>query len=244
VEEKLTPAARQAVEEVVQEYRNQLLRLAADRSASYIGDYSEVSVRDILGAMEQLERGSGQRATFASHLLRMYSIVGITVAAGAMSFIALQRYPLESISGTVALGVGIFGLLLALSSYVMRPWIARRGVATRRRYPIAGFEGIPLDVRFVSRWRDIELALRDLVSMRFGESAADQTGLRMAKLLLKAGELTGDQLATLANLLEQRNRIVHEGERVEARTLLGALAEAEAILELLRKKQDLSEPTA
>ncbi|MCK4411175.1 hypothetical protein KAV67_02720, partial [Candidatus Bipolaricaulota bacterium] len=235
VEEKLTPAARQAIEELVDEYKERLLRKAVDRSVSYIGDHSEISVRDILEAWEDVDRYSQERPTFSGKILLWYSMVGISSAIGALAFLVASGRPF-SYGYTIVLGVGIFGLVLALTSSLARYLIIRRKASLRYRVGVESRHDTPLDNQLVLLWRDIELALRDIVAARFGESHATPKVYDLVGQLQTYGELKEEQMNGLQLVLEYRNRIVHEGYVGDYDTLREAVATAKDLLRVLRRK--------
>src|SRR5262245_55193074 len=159
----LTQAARQALDELVDDYRGQLL-LGAANSAARFGDLREVSVHDILAAVSRQQTRALGRASRFDRILWIYLLFGSTLGVSVLAALTAkllassQSEPLlrNLLPAMIALG----GFLL--SAFVVWTWRSRRTAdALRRGAEFGERDAIAL---YLSRWREIELALRGAAS--------------------------------------------------------------------------------
>ncbi len=234
LEDKLTPAARQALEELVTEYRDRLL-LGARESASRLGELREISVHDIMTSFGRGELRWRPFSRAIDQATRLYVWSGLAVAAGALLFLVgreaasgkslEQNWPL--LSALVGMGVAAFGYIANL--------------LLSRRLPARPF-GSEFDARppfeyvgrYLALWRDLELALRDTAASQLGESAANAPMSILLEVLDSKGVLSDRESDRLRELLALRNSVVHGRGDAKPEDLEGASRDSERILGKLR----------
>ena len=232
LESKLTPAAKQALQELVEEFRAQVLRSAAQSAAAFQGEVREITVRDIVASSTRNLLGTRPwRAAGLEWLLSSYAILGVVFGiVGAL-------YALLSRDGTlfgrgIALQFSIAGMFVALIATVL---LTIRGKRLLRQSSEASFPGFSYSVgeigpTFVMEWSQVELALRSMAAARLGESSATAPIGRLIQELSQRGTLTTEDVSTLRRLLEIRNRVVHEGVQLSREEYDSAMKRAEAFI--------------
>jgi hypothetical protein len=232
IESRLTPAAKLALEELVDDYRGQLLLGAAD-SASRLGDLREVAVQDIMaGLNRQQSHLFGPIRSFKESILRAYFIIGIFLAVGGLlAYAGRAILSGRKLDEQLPLIMALVGVSLSALSYALLAARKIRRVALLRR---STGESAPADPgALLLLWRDIELALRAAAAVRFGESAAAEPIFR---LLEHVGTLLSDEeRQRLRRVLSLRNSIAHgRSEEMGEEQLATAQREAEQLLGRLR----------
>src|SRR5438132_438003 len=91
--EKLTPAADKTLEELVEDFRSQLLARAADLATDEAGDVQEISVRDVVDSFETLRPTPfARRASFIDRILTSYLLLSILgLVAGIVGQLLFYR---------------------------------------------------------------------------------------------------------------------------------------------------------
>jgi hypothetical protein len=182
-----------------------------------------------------IQRGAfSERKTFVDRILNSYLSIGLIAAVGGSVYFAVQNSRiLSSSSDTFALGIALGGLLISSGSLVALRM--RRGalfqLALKRIDEGDRSDGVS---SFLRVWTEIEVALRNLVASRLGESTAGVSPSRLFTRIEAIDELSEADVSLLHRLLSLRNSIVHgipgESVRAEARRAIG---EAEELLDRL-----------
>lgn len=236
LETKLTPAAREALDELVQDIRHQILADAELHAARVSGKVREISVRDLFDASQV--RRSGTRLSFVERLVSMYAATGAIMGLGSL----LYAYASLAVGGMVSrviLLAGVAGILLsALSS----TWLLRSRLRGFDIHPIDRLRPTPLEssdmsLLFVKRWQEIELAIRDLVASKLGESIAVEPLSILIERLRKAHILSAKDESKFRALLGLRNRILHQGEELDRTRYDLAMKDAESLILKIRAQK-------
>jgi hypothetical protein len=233
LETKLTPAAKQALGELVDDYRDQLL-LGAEDSASRLGDLREIAVHDIMASLNrQQSRLFGRSRSSVERILRVYLFFGVLVGGtGLGGFVVKELIAGRGFQERLTLMMTFAGLFLSTMAYLMLHLRRNRGNVLRRSE--SGFE--PGDYgSYLALWRDIELALRHVVSVRLGESAANAPISRLLQSLEVERILSSDEQVRLRQFLQLRNSIAHGQHRAVGETDIALAArDAGRLLDRLR----------
>lgn len=241
-ESSLTPAARKVLEELVDGYRSEIL-LQAQRSASrWGGDYHEVSVHDVITALDSVRADRlGVRPSSQDRTLMLLAGGGAAAGILALVYYAFTRLIKTSSSllspENLALYTGIVGLYTALvAAFVQRLRRRRllRGTTISSDAESDDFQALELAV--VQRWRDIELRLRDMAAAKHGESASAVPLSRLIETLFRDGALSPSDNDVIRRLLELRNSVLHERAAIPRQELVGALKAADQLLEHLGRE--------
>lgn len=212
VEGKLTNAARQALDEIVHEYREQVL-LGAKESAASLGELREISVHDVVaGLSRQQSRLSGPFPTSMERVMSLYVWSGLVIGIAGLAFLLFrevmrgaspdQQLPLLiALSGFVMAGLGYF-TLRARKSRALR-------LALRR--PVLDPPTPDYVASLAFQWRDLELTIRNITAQRLGESAASAPLSRLIDMATVDQILTLEDGRRLREILDLRNRVLHGG---------------------------------
>jgi len=233
LESKLTPAAREALEELVESYRDQILIGAMRSAASFTDEVAEVPVRDILTSVNRGEaRPRRPSSELLDRLWRMAIPAGIVYAIAGFGYFVLRSFkvrfePIE----TASFAVGLVGLVMSLIGYY---YSRQRRLDTVYQRALWGeLRSFDRSMLLVQEWRNIELAARSLVASHLGESVADKPISILIDELYRSGILTKEDVRRLRDLLSRRNRILHDNVELERNELELALREASRILSKL-----------
>lgn len=207
----LTPAAEQVLNEVVEDYRNEILAVAAENSSYATGEVREVSVHDIVyGTRKKSELTGARPRKLVDRVLAIYMILGFLIGISGFSFFAVNEFLIDvEFRRQLPVLIGIVGVAVAgLSLLVLQ--LRREGASLLiwtgeiQKESAEEIVGIYLSV-----WRNIELTLRNLASSRLGESRAKEPLIRLIGHLKKENSITIDVAEQLNKMLNLRNELVH-----------------------------------
>lgn len=235
IEKSLTPAAREALETSVKEYRHRILEEAQLRAVRLPGLNQEISVRDVLDGVDRVNQSRRQaRAKRFELMFEIYSILGflLTLVGGAFLFYGRTGFTLN-ISQQVALGLLMMGFLLALSPIFFRRWRAMVDASS------TDVRDEPLDssLLLLKKWQEVEGVLTTL-ARKLGESTARQPMSSLLKSLQAEGRLSEKDADVLTFLVRLRNDIVHETHRMDRGRITEALEMADSLLARLKRHQE------
>jgi hypothetical protein len=235
VEGKLTPAARQALDELLDDYRKRVL-LGASDSASTLGDVHEISVHDIMAGLERLQADyKGRLPSLLLRILSAYIVLGIVAGlSGLVTFSYRQILQGRSVHEQLPLLFALSGFSLSAVSYAYLRLRSARGSyhqlgASMSVSPLPGYVGA-----FIAQWRDLELGLREAAAARLGESGAAAPMSALVDRLINDGQLSPEDGQRMRELVRLRNQIIHQGRDISENVLLIATRDAERITTRLR----------
>jgi hypothetical protein len=238
LEDKLTPAARQALDELVEAYRNQILIGAEQAASDSIGELREISVRDIfVSTNKEQAKDEGSDVEFFLWLLRSGGF-GFAMAGLASLFIGLTD---DSLSYPFSLGIAVImtGILFILAPEILTKvtdaiisWLGIRKVTPT----LSSDTKTSLDSNFelLKRWREIEITLRNVIAAQSGESTAKESISALIESLGRQDLLPQEDIIKMRQVLRVRNQVAHSSSTFEERELDNALADADSLLEKLR----------
>ena len=241
-DEKLTDAAREALKELIEDYRNQVLLSAAENASRLTGEVREISVHDLLRGVRSAgaEPGSRESGVF-DRLLNVYALVGIVTGMAGLGWFAVRDLSVGlDPQRQIPLLIGFAGLGIAALSFVMLRLRQVRGLVwpfSMHEMSLSTASSSALTGQFIARWQQIELALRSIVGSQLGESVANEPLSALVSRLRNESTLGEDDVIRLRRLLETRNAVVHKGLAAPESDLQASLREAERLLAKLRSQQ-------
>lgn len=229
---KLTPAAKEVLDEVVGDYKFQLLREANKNASDITGEVREISVRDILDTLQKVETKINKRAKLFERLLMAYAFFGIMI-----SLVSSLMTQLGVISSRYSELFGLTGSLLALVSLVAYYLNVKR-VISIGSFVVSKRDASPdtkdYSMFFVMKWREIEILSREVVAYYIGESNIDNMSVRdLLNNLLKFDVFNQADSKLFLSLLEKRNSLVHT-QTLEM--TIAEYTELESIADIILKK--------
>jgi uncharacterized protein YutE (UPF0331/DUF86 family) len=237
LETKLTPAAKQALDELLSEYRRRVLVGAAGSASRLTGDVREISVQDIVTGWTNDQRQPLRRARTVDWILRSYTLGGIVIAVGSISFFVYQNvlnsHVIRSLDpdSRLALIVGFSGAALAVLSYTVQQARRTRAALSVARMDTPQYPGTIQ--AFLNVWQQLELAIRSKVAQTSGESTANRPLSLLMRELQADGVISVNDAAKLREILDIRNRLVHAGREVGSDEVAEATKEARRLFEKL-----------
>lgn len=236
IETQLTPAAKVALNELVEDYRQQLLLNAARTAARATGSVEEISVRDIVASAERYST-----ETKFGVPIRRRKYLYITAIVGLMYMIAGIAYWFYtstqiSHSQLVGLTVAVVGAVLSLVSYLLARTTKERFTdyffSLRSAVEPLDFDTQNAELQLIKRWTTLELLSRDLLASLLGESRANISLSQVMNFLAEKNIWDKQDYYDAIKLLEMRNSILHKGSSYER----SEVAKAMAVLERLIRK--------
>lgn len=233
LESKLTPAAKEVLEELVGDYKLQLLREANKSASDVTGEVREVSVRDLFDSLQKIESyGSNKKTKLFEKFLITYAFLGIIMVLVVSIMAQLGILSIYATGSFV-----LIGALLAFTSLCMYYLSVKRvisiGSITVSKRDVTQ-EAKDYSMLFIMKWRELEILSREVVSYYIGESNIDNISVRdLLNNLLKFEVITPSESISYLKLLEKRNSLVHTNTLEMSAT---EYAELENIANLLIKK--------
>jgi hypothetical protein len=232
LEEKLTSAAQQALDELIEDYRTRILLGAKESASNLTGEIQEISVHDILNSVN---KNQVKRPTKMSRkleiILRLYTIIGLAIAIiGLFSF--SFRHTFENLNSEQQTGIviGISGLIFSIVSYIILRLRLVPILNQTSLQEIGDSRKTGYSMLFIKRWQDIELAARNLVASRFGESIAKAPVSLLIYKLRAENILSLDDEIKLREFLNLRNKILHDGLEIDVDQFEIAIKDVDKIL--------------
>lgn len=232
-ETKLTPAAREALDELVDEYRAQIL-VGAEQFASdnYSSFPREISVSNIFDSLSKSKNASPKKS-FSDRFMEIYQIIGILITFFGVFLI------FKEINQSTEVRIGGYSMLVGLA-FNLLTFVYFKSSAVRRFFDVtlrtrkSADDAIDLPLRYVKIWREIELAIRELVALTMGESNAKEPIFRLVSKLRDGKVITTNDAAQLKRLIRIRNQIVHEKPDLQFSQVEVSLIMADKMLQKIK----------
>jgi hypothetical protein len=231
---KMTPAAKQVLQEVLDDYQREILMLASKSASRITGEVSEIAVHDVV---QGLKEARGQllrtRPSMVERLLLIYAFVGVIAAVSGFMYFALlnvrQRIDYEYFLPLAVSMAGVLFSVLSIVVLIMRRRLRGFGAVYLTRQPSESEEG----ARIIILWGEIERRLRALAASRLGESIAERPLSALIKQLVEKSILDPRMANEIQLLLNMRNRVAHGGRPLETAELSSSLRSFEKLTEKL-----------
>jgi len=236
--DKLTPAAGEALDELVEDFRTQTLINAAKSAARDTGEVKEISVRDILTSVNLSQlRLRKTWPTLMERLLTAYSVLGTILTIGGLAYFAYKNVAFkQDETNRWVLSVIVVGATLAVFPILMRrlkffPFSFATG--ERADGPSKTTE---LLTDYLLIWPKIELTARDIIASQLGESSAKKPLSMLINELQQSGILSLEDEEKLKELLNTRNKIVHGVPELGLDQLQNSISEAQKLLSKMKRR--------
>lgn len=236
----LTPAAREALDAYLNDFREQIMMRAARQAASF-GGQPEVSVRDILTALtaERTFPLSARRRRL-NLLLRLYVRLGAILSVFGVAVLAAPQFAVLDPQERIGLLISLGGLLLAVMAWLMSAVVQDRAETdVRNAEAFYRTSGATSEGEFLVEWAHLEGDLRELIAQRFGESRATGPLTALLEVARDHELLSLGEMEHLRKLLSVRNDLAHNRGAREGFELDSAL---ESLRQVRRRLEHLSRP--
>ena len=229
-EERLTPAARELLDELLADIRRQTI-LGADRRAIA----GEISVRDIVEAFERESNRSERSLIYSRRARRLatiaivYTFLGATIAALTLAYglATDQTLSIASLtSGGAALISGFVTMYIAL--------LQRRRAAEQ-----AVFDRLTSHATtdFITGWLKFESRVRLSAARLLGQSTSEKPLGQIVAALAKADLISDSELSAIREMIDVRNRAVH-GIEVQDSTLIEVNQQMRRLEKISKRLED------
>ena len=231
--EKLTPAAKDALKEEVEEFETMLMKKAFSIAERENNSDKEISLRDILEARDLLinikkhslrENNRRRRlGTLITTTGALYSTVGVFIYMYQNSSIILEN--------NLGLVVALTGIITVFSGLIYNQYLSRKLelLNTDKEISIANIND---DFDIVKKWGIIEKLGSNLMlknGFNINESRSVNDILKFLSKELHDEKLYGD----LMDILNIRNKIIHDGFNLNKTKRIDYLNKANKIIKLL-----------
>lgn len=208
---KLTPSAKDAINELTEEFRKSLIERAFLIAEERETAEKEISLRDVLEA-KQPAKSSPQKAEIFRFRKKRYAML-ISFSGAIYAVAGIVIYMIQnkkfSIVNDLGLVIAIIGILITLLAYIYNQLLLNRYQtftvieSKRANLEIDNFE-------IVKRWQIIEALARKLMTDNDkDESSSNSVGFLIRFLSHKVA-LNENEFLKIRELLQMRSRILHE----------------------------------
>jgi len=232
LETKLTPAGRRTLDEIVDDYKNEILQAAGTSASRPTGEVREISVHDILQGSRRIRSPLSMiRNSLIDRLAIIYAFLGLGglvvgwilyfAETHEVNFLTKQQLPILISIGSSA---------LAAASVVLA-YLARTSLFKAEGENIADRDDRDeLLSAYMGLWREVELSIRNLASARLGETVAQEPISYLIEKLGDTDMLSKDDAKILQSLLRLRNQLAHGSEPANVPRLSRSIQDARLVL--------------
>lgn len=237
-QEKLTPAACEALDELLKDLKEQILSSASRNSFALSEMPKEITVRDIMSAFQEFQgKNNNLRISHKQRYYRLLFISGIVYSAFGFLLFLLKGNWLSHFDTLQSIGliVGLIGMLISLLSLSFS-FISRSNSLAFGFAPVE--QPFLSSSLFIQKWIEIEISIRNLISFKYGESTADKPLFSLINDLKNNSLIGTENLNRLKKLLDMRNGILHGRISPSQHEIKDLLINADELLSELKKKMD------
>jgi VIT1/CCC1 family predicted Fe2+/Mn2+ transporter len=234
-DEKLTPSAREALNDTMIELHEMLLSKANSVAQKGQTADKEISLRDILEAKDSLFKAKLDKEKADFRRKRMMTLISLTGALYSIIGIVVYVYQNRDFAIEKNLGLIIIltGIMTIFMGFVYSLLIARKNEEKQKEVD-TDFRNSDNDFEVIKRWQIIEKLGSNLMRQRGYSNNESKSINDILKFL--SMELQSDRLyMEMRELLSIRNRILHEGHDLSRNEKQFYLDKADKIIELLEK---------
>lgn len=208
--EKLTPSAKEALSETINELQEMLIE-KANSIAQKGSAEKEISLRDILEAKESLFKvkiEKGKADFIKKRLITLISLTGVLYSIIGI-FVYIYQTQNLSIQKDIGLIIAFTGIVTAFVGFAYSQLVRSR-VEEKQNASDSDFRNSVDDFEVIRRWQIIE-KMGSALMRQNGYSDNESKSINDILKFL-AVELKSDQLyKEMRELLSVRNKILHEG---------------------------------
>lgn len=236
--DKLTPSAKEALTETMHELQDQIIEKANSIAQKGQTADKEISLRDIIEAKEELFKPKLEKEKSEFRRKRMMYL--ISLSGGMYSIVGMAIYFFQnktfSIEHDLGLIIAFLGVFTIFFGFVYSQYFSRR-------YELKSLEVIAMDkddndFDIIKRWQIIERLGSNLMRRKGhspNESKSINDILKFLSLELESDKLYFD----LRELLQIRNKILHESYQMNRQEKHDLINKADKIIDILEKQDKM-----
>lgn len=237
---KLTPSAKNELNKIADEFKNKLLEkaflIATERNTAG----REISLRDILEAQQPSDWLNESFEYYEYKKRRRIIIILISGALYTISGILIYLYQnnLFSIKNEIGLTISLIGIIVSIFAFIYYQFSMRRisyfnnntSIQKSYRSPSYNFE-------IVKRWQMIEELAKSSMSQEEQNSISSNSVSYLIRFLSHKIAKDEDDFQKIRELLQLRNKIVHEQYRPNSKENTEFLNFSEDLINRLENQQ-------
>jgi len=244
---KLTPSAKVEMEKITDEFTKSLFDTAYNIANERETASKEISLRDILEAQQQVRQKNEKIKSFENKKYRFLFLISFSATIYAIGGILIYLFLNRDFSLQKDLGliIAIVGVLLALFSILYTQMISKREYS-RSSESVKGRYNLTDSFDLVRRWQIIEELSKKLMTESDKEqSTSNSLGFQIRFLSHKIAK-DEKEFLKIRELLQLRNKILHENYRLSTKEYSEFLQFADELinrLEFLNDQQSKNMPS-
>lgn len=244
---KLTPSAKEEMGKIIDEFSKNLFDKAYNIANERETATKEISLRDILEAQQQVNQSYNRNKLIENRKYRFLFLVSFSATiyaiGGILIYLFLNReFSLEKDLGLI---IAVIGVLLALLSILYTQMISKREYSKSSGLIKTSFD-LTDSFDLVRRWKIIEELSKKLMSESDKEQATSNSISFQIRFLTHKIAKDEKEFLKIRELLQLRNKILHENYRLSSKEYSEFLKFADELinrLEFLNVQQSTNMPS-
>lgn len=209
---KLTPSAKEALSELTKDYRKSLLERAFSIAQERDTANKEISLRDILEAQQPIKYSIEKGKYLEYKRKRWTMLMSLSGAVYAVAGILIYLYQNKKFSLEKDLGliIAILGILITLVAYLYGQFLTRRLLIHGTEIPSKPYSRFD-SYDIVKRWQIIEQLTTSIMKLNSVSNSKSNSVNQVIRYLTENFASNDKEFMEIRELLQTRNRILHEG---------------------------------
>jgi len=234
--DKLTPSAKEALDEIIIKLRIEIIKKANSIAQMENTGDKEISLRDIMNANAELHKAKLINEKIDYRRKRIVTIISLSGALYTIFGIFLYLYQNQSLTlkNNIGLFMALAGVLIILMGFMYTQILFRRKELFKHEQEISSIN-TDSDFDLVERWQIIETLTSKLMKMKgFAENESNSVGNIIAFLSYEFNDK--ELFSELKELLQIRNKILHEDFKLDKKEKQDLLKNSDKIISLLEDR--------
>lgn len=210
---KLTPSAKEAINELTEGYRDSLIEKAYIIAKERDTANKEISLRDILEAQQPIERTIKKETDYRDYKRKRWTIlISFSGAVYAIGGLLLYLYQNKKFSIETDLGlvIAIIGVMITVLAFLYGQLFSMRQYYSKKNLIEKDFSNID-NYDIVKRWQIIEKLTTSIMKSNNISDSKSNSVNQVIRYLTENFSSSEKEYMTIRELLQARNKILHEG---------------------------------
>jgi hypothetical protein len=231
---KLTPSAKEALNELTEEFKESVLEKAYTIATERDTANREISLRDILEAKQPSKQTIEKEKYYEYKRKRWTMIISFSGAIYAVAGILIYLYQNKkfSIENDLGLIIAIVGILLSLIAFLYGQLLSKRQFSSNTFTTTTTYSSAD-SYEIVKRWQLIETLAKKTMSEDDQKNPMSNSVSFLIRFLSHKVAKNEKEFLKIRELLQLRNKILHEQYKLNDNERLEFLAFADDLIERL-----------
>lgn len=209
---KLTPSAKEALNELTEDFKVSLIDKAFTIAKERNTGNKEISLRDILEAQQPSQQAIEKEKYLENKKKRWTMLLSFSGAIYAISGILIYLYQNKkfSIENDLGLIVAIIGVLITLIAFLYGQLLTKRQFLSDSIMSTTSYSNID-SYDIVKRWQIIEQLTTSIMKSKNINDSKSNSVNQVIRYLTENFTTSEKEYSTIRELLQTRNKILHEG---------------------------------